>query len=392
MDNGDETELISGFCECWRETLNWQDNDFLEPTILDVWNLQSKAKQKYFDLGQIKLIEISESDFELTGDGKTGLSPNERRHLQISKVHNHDKSCWIDRFNLKQEMSSWIFPLHFIDFETAMTAIPFNCDKHPYEGIAFQFSHHIIRENGQVEHVGQYLNAEPGIFPNFDFIRALKHELENDNGSIFRYAMHENSYLRTIHDQLPENSHEIADSDELCSFIDSITEYKGSSTKTPKTCGFRNMIDMCELVKRYFYDPSMKGSNSIKKVLPAVLNSSGFLQDKYSKPIYGSPSGIPSLNYQNKIWVEFQDGHVRDPYKLFRKMFEDMPEGDIELASDSEMINEGGAAATAYARMQSEDMSVYERLELRRSLLEYCELDTLAMVMLYEGWKDLIDS
>ena len=53
-------------------------------------------------------------------------------------------------------------------------------------------------------------------------------------------------------------------------------------------------------------------------------------------------------------------------------------------------LNEGGAAAIAYARMQSENMSDYERSEIRQSLLEYCELDTLAMVMLYEGWRDML--
>jgi hypothetical protein len=42
---------------------------------------------------------------------------------------------------------------------------------------------------------------------------------------------------------------------------------------------------------------------------------------------------------------------------------------------------------TAYAKMQFEEMSDYERGELTSSLLQYCELDTLAMVMIYEAWK-----
>ena len=39
----------------------------------------------------------------------------------------------------------------------------------------------------------------------------------------------------------------------------------------------------------------MKGSNSIKVVLPAILNSSKAIQKKYSQPIYGSL--IPSKNF-----------------------------------------------------------------------------------------------
>ena len=42
---------------------------------------------------------------------------------------------------------------------------------------------------------------------------------------------------------------------------------------------------------------------------------------------------------------------------------------------------------TAYAKMQFEEMSDYERDELTKSLLQYCELDAMAMVMIYEAWK-----
>jgi len=49
------------------------------------------------------------------------------------------------------------------------------------------------------------------------------------------------------------------------------------------------MVDMCELVKRYYYDPAMKGSNSIKVVLPDHFKQTlTFLRDKYSKPVYGT--------------------------------------------------------------------------------------------------------
>ena len=55
-------------------------------------------------------------------------------------------------------MSAWVYPLHFIDFETSMVAIPFNKGRRPYEGIAFQFSHHVVQKDGRIEHRGQYLN------------------------------------------------------------------------------------------------------------------------------------------------------------------------------------------------------------------------------------------
>ena len=58
-----------------------------------------------------------------------------------------------------------------------------------------------------------------------------------------------------------------------------------------------------------------------------------------------------------------------------------------QLFNGSDEIKDDGAAMTAYAKMQFEEMSNYERDELTKSLLQYCELDTMAMVMIYEAWK-----
>jgi len=43
----------------------------------------------------------------------------------------------------------------------------------------------------------------------------------------------------------------------------------------------------------------------------------------------------------------------------------------------------------AYSRAQFAEMTERERQRISKALLKYCELDTLAMVMLYEGWMDL---
>lgn len=49
----------------------------------------------------------------------------------------------------------------------------------------------------------------------------------------------------------------------------------------------------------------------------------------------------------------------------------------------------GAKAMIAYARLQDPRLPELEREDLRKQLLRYCELDTLAMVMVYEairGW------
>ena len=55
-----------------------------------------------------------------------------------------------------------------------------------------------------------------------------------------------------------------------------------------------------------------------------------------------------------------------------------------------ENIADGGAALTAYGKLQYTDITEEERLEIKKSLLKYCELDTLAMVMIYEHLRELI--
>jgi hypothetical protein len=379
--------LKSGFHECWKENLNWKDDDFKEPTVMDIWNY--RKKDQCLSDGRIKLCDITEQDICPKTDNKPGISSSERQWMQVKKAQFHDQSEWIDIGNLKNEMDKWVYPLHFIDFETSMVAIPFNKGRHPYEGIAFQFSHHMVHQDGQIEHHGEYLNVKPGIFPNYEFVRNLKQELGQDEGSIFRYATHENTYLNFIYRQLKEDKNDITDKESLCDFIRIVT--KSSSSTAEQWAGVRSMIDMLELVKRYYYNPITNGSNSIKYVLPAILNSSKFLQNKYSEPIYGGEGWIPSLNYKNWKWIEFNNGRVIDPYKLLPKMFQDIPDKEIALFSDEDELKNGGAALAAYARMQFEEMSDYERQEIRKALLKYCELDTFAMVMIYEGWKDLIN-
>jgi hypothetical protein len=376
----------SGYKECWKNAFGWQDSDFNDPTIFEVWDYRSK--DKLINDGILKIADLSINDIDPAPDGKPGLSRRERQWLQIEKVQSGDTNPFFDTNNMQAEMESWTFPLHFIDFETATTAIPFNKGRKPYEGIAFQFSHHIVNADGSIEHAGEYINVERGKFPNYDFIRELKNQLEQDNGTIFKFSDHENTYLNIIYRQLKDDSAKINDRDALCSFIREITKSTDrNEDQGEKWLGNRNMVDMCVLVKRYYYDPATKGSNSIKAVLPAILNSSSFLQSKYSKPIYGAPGGIRSLNYNNWQWLKLENSKVVNPYSILPNLFKDKPEG-LSLLTDDNTLNNGGAALTTYARMQFTEMSDYERNELTKGLLRYCELDTMAMVMIYEAWKN----
>jgi len=372
----------SGFKECWKEALGWNDGDFDEPSILDLWNF--RKKDACIKAGKTKLNDLTREDIEIKAGKAPGLSASRRQWLQVEKAKNKDASPHFDAAGMKAEMKKWKFPLHHIDFETSRVAIPFLKGRKPYEGIIFQFSHHIVHKDGLVEHAGQYLNAVPGVFPNYECVRELKRQLENDNGTIFRYAAHENSYLLEVRRQLLEDRDPPADRDSLCEFILAVTESDGRK-------GERSMVDLWELVKKYYYDPATNGSNSIKDVLPAIMNSSSYLQEKYSQPIYGKAGEIKSLNYKDWTWVRGgEDGRILAPYTLLPHVFDKDTDESIERFSDDEKLKEGGAAMTAYCRMQFTEMSGYERDKLENALLKYCELDTFAMVMIYEAWREML--
>ena len=64
--------------------------------------------------------------------------------------------------------------------------------------------------------------------------------------------------------------------------------------------GSRAMVDLCVLSRKAYFAEGIKGSSSIKKVLPSVMKWSGVLKGVYSGSVYGS--SIPSKNFKNFAW------------------------------------------------------------------------------------------
>lgn len=370
--------LKSGFHECLKQVTNWNNEDLCQPTVLDIWDFRDK--NEFLALGVYKPSQLSQEDIKYKDD-KEGLSRTQRQWLQCQGVPPEDDmgGFYFDTELFNHHVSKWEYPYHMIDFETSTTALPFFKGMRPYESVAFQFSHHIINEDGSVKHVGEFILAEAGQFPNYEFLRALKKQLEGDNGTVFRWAEHENTILNHIAHQLEHDHNPPEDKDLLLEFVKDLTK-----------TGSRAMVDLNEIAKRTYYHPDTKARTSIKKVLPAVLKTSAYLKDKYEKPIYGNK--IPSLNFQNFTWWQHKDGQFVEPYDLLKDIECEMlgEEGAeiFDTEDDGFEIAEGGAAAAAFARLQFECLSDQQRANIKSALLRYCELDTLAMVMIVEAWKD----
>ena len=380
--------MRSGFHECWKAAFDWSDSNFDHCTVLDLWNCRKKAA--LIERGALTPRAVTMEDLGFDGEepGLDGMSKKHRQWYQCSRDWPGGGEFFFDVAGMRRAMSTWRYPLHFIDFETCTVAIPFSRGQRPYETVAFQFSHHVLHENGRLEHRSQFLEATPGVGPGLPFLRALRGALGGDDGTVFRWATHENTVLNHVRRQLLVHPTPPADRDYLVAFIESITQRDADNGKA-KIHGPREMADLCKLAERHFFRSDTKGSSSLKKVLPSLMRCSDVLRATYSQPVYGGPD-MPSLNLSEPmVWWRQVGGEVLDPYALLPPVFNDFTKDEVEAieVGFAPELQEGGAAMAAYGRLQFEAIDPRERQSFERALLRYCELDTLAMVMAVQAWK-----
>jgi hypothetical protein len=355
------------------------------------------------------LADVQESDVQPKSMYKgQGMSPLERRMLQVEAANKQAEKYVIDEDRLK-EMDQWEWPLHMIDFETSAPSLPFFNGMQPYQTIAFQFSHHVMSRNEdghlQIKHANQWISTEAGFFPNIEFVRQLRLALMPEGqlfGTVFRYHNHENTVLRSLRTAIEDApSEKVPDASELISFIDLITKATGEEAQRMGPFeGKKAMVDLHRLIQESYCSSFAKGSISLKFILPAILKDAPEVADFFRQPgFYGKGLKIESLNFQNEgghQWLQAQTSD--DPYKTLPPIFGpehgQLNELLFRLASDTEeeaAINQGGLAMTAYNYTQYSGLSKAERQSISDALLRYCELDTLAMVIVVQGLMALRD-
>ena len=377
----------SGFTECWSDAFSLSPSALAAPLSLDVWFAGTNAG-RWLKSGKIFQRDLTLTDLAAApvlenGDGLTRVG---RQWMEVSGTGVPSDGLYFHRERAAAEMASWRYPLNFIDFETARAALPYHRGDRPFGVAAFQFSHHVLHDDGTVIHAHDFLATDPDEPPNMSFLRALERALGTNDGTLLMWSPYENTILVELHEQLADGTLPADDAAVLQSFIRRITTYRAGRGRAAGWEGPRAFRDMCKLAERtFFYRPS-GASTSIKRVLPAVLRASTWLRDRYSRPIYGG--GAPnSLNYEEAMtwWMPDQHGVPVDPYTLLPPVFADLPA--LALDDERTLLNHGGAASLAYARLQSELMTDDRRAAWNRALRKYCELDTLAMVMIAQAWQ-----
>jgi len=190
-------------------------------------------------------------------------------------------------------------PYSYLDFETISLSVPEVIGTRPYEKVPFQWSVHVEIGPTIIRHA-DYLAIES--FGDFDaMVRALIAAIPSE-GPIFAYnASFEAAVLTSLADRLPEHD-------------DALRGLAG------------RLVDLLPITREAYYHPDMKGSWSIKDVMPTIL-----------------------------------------------------PEVGYERLDD---VQEGNAAQLAFLELRDPKVRPERAQVLRSGLLRYCAHDTWVMVVL----------
>lgn len=185
------------------------------------------------------LLENNILDFtEIPNDFK--LTDIQKNQLEVAKI-GHEI---IDLPKLKDELSIIEFPLYFIDYETYNPAIPYLSGYKAYDQIPFQWSLHVLTEQGDLSHFEfiETLVTDPA--PSF--IEKLQKLISNQGSLMVWNKSFEASRNKRIGEIYPE----------YASFCEDMN---------------LRMFDLMDIFKKQIYDhPKFKGSYSIKNVLPIL--------------------------------------------------------------------------------------------------------------------------
>ena len=205
------------------------------------------GKYPVLDLGgsKEKLYELMHSGFTDVRDVPEAKleSDLQRRIWQQSRL----EAPYVGA-ELREAVGALSFPRYYLDFETIGPAVPLFAGTRPFEALPFQWSCHIEKRAGQIEHA-EFLDLDGGA-P----MRALAESLLATlgiAGPILVYTPYERRVLNDL----------AARYDDLAAPLTKLVE---------------RIVDLHPIARRHYYHPAMHGSWSIKAVLPTVAPDLGY--------------------------------------------------------------------------------------------------------------------
>jgi hypothetical protein len=280
-------------------TFHYSNPDVPDYGIHDIARIGSSPKKlkELVDAG-IFTIEDIPSDLKLT----KGQSNQLRAYRTGETI--------IDKEAIAKELSELTFPLHFIDYETFASALPLFRDFSPYDQIPLQYSVHIVGSPDEEPRHRDFLHIGRGD-PTSSFLDSLREQV-SPFGSTIAWNK---AFECQVNDAIARRFSPARD------YIIELNDR------------FYDLMDIFS--KQYFVHRDLRGSVSIKKVLPVLT---------------------PELSYSN---LGIQDGAV---------------------------------ASLTWGRIISGEIDDQECARLRANLRDYCALDSYGMYAIWRALTNLIQS
>jgi hypothetical protein len=355
---GASNQSKHGFAECWGTLAE------SSPHILDLYQV-SKIGSAHFpdpvpDLmrgGQASYLELQPEQL-----GSNDAVFAQRRRIQ--RQHTLDQSEWFSdelKNQLLEHQSNPGWPLYFIDFEACNVVLPHHEGMKPFERVAFQWSCHSLRSaDGKLEHK-EWINTEKD-FPNFRFVESLR-ECLGDEGTVYVWSDFESQTLIRILQQLrmpPESFGSSAIRSSREDLADWIATLLGPSDKNGKYRHSPRIRDLHDFAKSHYFHPDMLGRTSIKVVLPSIW--------KHQEQIRNHPWFAEYRREKGTLGWDEPIGYTGDE-------------------TEEDTVSDGTGAIRVYQQLLFVvDLDDSARENHKKLLLQYCKLDTAAMVMIWLHW------
>lgn len=140
-------------------------------------------------MGVLYVNDIPDS-FELSGRDKKNVDRIKRLAIDI------------DKQSIDSMLDGLEYPIYFLDFESASVAVPLFEGNHPWEKLAFQYSLHVMEEDGTIQHI-EYLH-DKNSDPSRDVAQGLVRDISERGSIVVYYAPMEKGVLVQLKNQFPE--------------------------------------------------------------------------------------------------------------------------------------------------------------------------------------------
>ena len=237
--------LFSRKCvDCqFKETVCWKDIDGF--TIYDVINASSLPALEAE--GVLYINDVSDEQKEQT------LNKKDRANVDRIQQQRID----INQGVIKDRLDELVYPIYFLDFESIATAVPLFDSIAPWKQLAFQYSLHVLHEDGRLEH-HEYLHREASD-PSAAVAKRLTEDIGDVGSIVVYYATMERGVLNSLRNKFPD----------YAPAIKSMTE---------------RLWDLHPVFEKHYRHWRFGSKSSIKVVLPTI---------------------VPELSYKN---LEIQEG------------------------------------------------------------------------------------